>query len=87
MPNPNIVPRPENLTRAGMGQPPKGLQRVQVTLSPQLIEKLDAVTSKQGWKRNYLIEQTLRAIAGLSSDYSLFELEQIFAGREEFQDI
>jgi hypothetical protein len=57
MSNPDIQPRPENLTRAGMGQPPKGLERLEVTLTPELKALLEQVAKKQRWKRNYLIEQ------------------------------
>lgn len=80
MPNPNITPRPENLTRAGMGQPRKGLVRVELTLTPELLTQIDKTTAQQNWKRNYLIEQTLRAISGLPSDYNLDDLTLIFRG-------
>jgi hypothetical protein len=85
MSNPN--PPLENLTRAGMGQPLKGLQRTVINLSPDLLEHLDKTMQQQDWKRNYLVEQCLRTMFGLSSDYTLFELQQIIAGTEEFQDL
>lgn len=54
MPNPNITPRPENLTRAGMGRPSKGYERIQVTLPPWLVAKMKAIAAKRGIKRNDL---------------------------------
>lgn len=80
MPNPNITPRPENLTRAGMGQPRKNLVRVELTLTPELLAQLNKTKVQQQWNRNYLVEQALRAIAGLPSDYSLDDLILIFQG-------
>jgi hypothetical protein len=54
MPNPNIKPIPENLTRAGMGRPRKDYERIQVTLPPLLVAKMNAVAAERGVKRNDL---------------------------------
>jgi hypothetical protein len=81
MSNPNITPRPENLSRAGLGQPLKGLQRIQVTLSPELIQRLEEIQRQQDWKRNYLIEQALRVLLGMPSDYDEGDFSLIVKGR------
>lgn len=62
MPNHNIIPRPENLTRAGMGQPKKGRSRVQITLPPELIAHLDKIAAQQKWNRSETVEYCCRAI-------------------------
>jgi hypothetical protein len=54
MPNPNSKSIPENLTRAGMGRPRKGYERIQVTLPPWLVAKMKAIAAKRGIKRNDL---------------------------------
>jgi hypothetical protein len=85
VPNPN--PNLKNLTRAGMGRPCKNLQRISLTLTPELLEKIDAIATWKECHRNYLIEQILRVAIALPADYSQFELEQILAQRDEFQDL
>lgn len=80
MPNPNITPRPENLTRAGMGQPRKGHVKVLYSLPPELLAKIDEVATQQGWKRNYTITQLLSARLGLQSDYDNSGLDLILKG-------
>jgi hypothetical protein len=42
MSNPNPAPRPENLTRAGMGQPKKGHKRIQVVGPPHVLDAVKA---------------------------------------------
>jgi hypothetical protein len=59
MPNPN--PKLANLTRAGRGQPKKNLTQISVALTPELLDKLNEICARNGWKRNHLIEQILRA--------------------------
>ena len=64
VPNPNITPRPENLTRAGMGQPRKGRKRVNITLPPSVLKMIDTAVSIQGkgCDRSYFIEQMARVL-------------------------
>lgn len=75
MPNPK--PKLENLTRMGKGRPAKGLARVQITLTPQLLDRIESIASLKGWKRNYLVEQLLRISLGLPSEFSQEDLRQI----------
>jgi hypothetical protein len=87
MPNPNITPRPENLTRAGMGQPKKGRKRVNITLPPSVLELIDAAVYSQGkgCDRSYFIEQMARALLepGERGDkYSLSDFELIRQGKK-----
>ena len=77
MPNPN--PKTENLT-SHLGQPVKGHKRIQTYLSPELLDKIDALASQQDWKKNYIIEQYLRAAFGLRTDYTPDELDLIAHG-------
>lgn len=79
MPNPN--PKLENLTRAGMGQPKKGRKRIQVTLPPELIERLDEVATLQDWDRSYTIEQLCRAMLDFKPDYDESDFVLIRQGR------
>lgn len=86
MPNPNIKPRPENLTRAGMGQPRKGRSRAQITLPPEVLKRLDEIAEQQEWDRSYTIELFICAIAGITEikgkpvAYDLQDLLLIAAG-------
>lgn len=55
---------------------------VNISLDPETLSALDAIAAtKQKYKRSYIIQQCLRAIAGLSSDLSLDELIKIFRER------
>jgi hypothetical protein len=75
-PNPNL----SNLTRAGMGQPRKGHKAISLYFTPELIDKINAVASQQGWKKNYVAEQYLRGSLGLPTDYTVDELDLIAHG-------
>jgi hypothetical protein len=67
MPNPN--PRIENLTRAGMGRPPLGKERKQVTLPPYLVAAVNLLCEQQDWTFSYTLEQILCHSLGLPHDY------------------
>lgn len=75
----NPTPKLENLTHRS-GQPIKGHKRIQTYLSPELLDKIDALASQQDWKKNYIIEQYLRAAFGLNTDYPVDELDLIAHG-------
>lgn len=79
MPNPNIVPRPENLTRAGMGQPPKGYQQRKVSLPPEIWTAIDQIAEQQGWKKNYTMIQILKSKLGQPCDYDQ-DIDAIICG-------
>jgi hypothetical protein len=56
MPNPNITPRPENLTMRGMGRKKLGRKRCEITLPPELIEKIDNYADEKKLTRGQAIE-------------------------------
>ncbi len=88
MANPN--PKIENLTRAGMGRPRKGLTKVTISLSPELLKRLAEIQAQHKLTRNYLVEQILRSWLGMQSDndleslINLSSLETVVKG--EFND-
>lgn len=77
----NPHPKTENLTRAGKGQPRKGLCRTNYTLTPELVNRLKAIAQQQGWKENYTVENALRSILGLDSDYDEADFALIREGK------
>lgn len=77
----NHNPRIENLTRAGAGQPRKGRKRLQITLPPDLVDRIDGIAAQQFWDRSYAIEQLCRAILNLDPDYDESDFVLIRKGR------
>lgn len=57
MPNPNITPRPDLLSMKGMGRKKLGRKRVQITLPPELIKRIDEYASQKKLDRGQAIEQ------------------------------
>lgn len=63
--------------KPGKGQPLKGLVRFETNLTPELVDQIKAIVQQQGWKQNYTVEQALRAVLGLESDYDLADFEEL----------
>lgn len=68
MANPNITPRPENLTRAGMGQPKKGYKPKLVTLPPELIDRIQAIADSRKVKFNAVLIAAMTDYCDLDLD-------------------
>lgn len=54
----------------------------QIQLSPEVLAEIDDLPQIRSgeWSRDYLAEQVLRNLLGLSSDYDLGDLTIVFAG-------
>jgi hypothetical protein len=62
MPNPN--PKIENLTNAGKGRPKLNRVRVEITLPPSTLEKIDRYVAVTGGTRSGAIEMAIEMAIG-----------------------
>ena len=52
----------------------------QLMLSPEVLAKLSTIAKREGWSESYLVEQALRVVLGLTSDYTREDLILLIAG-------
>jgi hypothetical protein len=59
----------------------------EVDLTQEACDRLEAIKSWNGIEPNYLLDQAVRVLAGLPSDYTLEEVCRFFAMDDRFQDL
>lgn len=64
-PNPNMSGLVGNRT----GRPRKETIAISLRLSPELLARLKELQEQQDWNRTYAIEELLRYVFGMTSDY------------------
>jgi hypothetical protein len=64
----NPTPKTENLTNAGKGRPSQGRSRIQLSLSPDVIDRLGEVAKSIGCTRPEAADLLLRSAMGLPID-------------------
>ena len=76
MSNPN--PNQSGLNRSG--RKPVRRVRLDTKIDPLVLEMLQAIALRQGWKFNYTLEQYLKCSLGMPTDYNRGDLELIAKG-------